>query len=244
MKEELAVKNLREVKKILDELGIKYWLEAGTLLGAVRDGKIIKWDHDIDLGMIDDGSNKIVSAFPKLEERGFRVQFVNLKIYKNFFSKYVTIDRFGCPIGLTLYQVKGKYATTESVKATNPISWGLVVLRELLLFPQTEADVWPKLKFIAKVIKSCLSLLPPKSKKPLSDMVWSVLKKSTDELHQIIFPKHYFEKLGAIKFYGMTFNIPSNVEDYLEYYYGKDWKTPKREWRWPHDSGAVRVLKA
>lgn len=35
----------------LDAAGVRYWLEGGSLLGAVRDGDIIPWDYDIDLGV-------------------------------------------------------------------------------------------------------------------------------------------------------------------------------------------------
>ena len=37
---------------ILEVNKCKYFLDAGTLLGAVRDKKFIPWDHDIDLGLI------------------------------------------------------------------------------------------------------------------------------------------------------------------------------------------------
>ena len=33
--------------------------------------------------------------------------------------------------------------------------------------------------------------------------------------------------------------IPSNVEEYLEFRYGKDWKVPKKEWEWWNDDGAA-----
>ena len=39
------------VTTILRDAGIKYWIDGGTLLGAVRDGDIIPWDDDADIGV-------------------------------------------------------------------------------------------------------------------------------------------------------------------------------------------------
>ena len=43
---------LEHVADILEEKGCNYFLDAGTLLGAVRNKKFIPWDHDVDLGLI------------------------------------------------------------------------------------------------------------------------------------------------------------------------------------------------
>ncbi|XP_078097880.1 ribitol 5-phosphate transferase FKRP [Mustelus asterias] len=57
-----CLKALREttkyVIKILESSGVRYWLEGGTLLGAVRHQDIIPWDYDVDLGIyLDDVEN-------------------------------------------------------------------------------------------------------------------------------------------------------------------------------------------
>lgn len=52
MDPKVAQKNLLEIKAILDRLKIKFWLLAGTLLGAVRDKNFIPWDYDIDLTIL------------------------------------------------------------------------------------------------------------------------------------------------------------------------------------------------
>jgi len=61
------VENLGDVKQILDDAGVKYWLDYGTLLGAVRDGKFIPWDNDIDLGAMSTESDKIIAKLPEFE---------------------------------------------------------------------------------------------------------------------------------------------------------------------------------
>ncbi|XP_066595062.1 ribitol 5-phosphate transferase FKRP [Prorops nasuta] len=35
----------------LEEVGIRFWLEGGSLLGAMRSGDILPWDHDVQIGI-------------------------------------------------------------------------------------------------------------------------------------------------------------------------------------------------
>lgn len=47
-----AERLMRETKAALDEHGVVFFLRQGTCLGAVRDGALIPWDDDLDLGSI------------------------------------------------------------------------------------------------------------------------------------------------------------------------------------------------
>jgi lipopolysaccharide cholinephosphotransferase len=51
-------KNIKKARKMLflctdflNRYGIKYYLEGGTLLGLVRDGDLLPWDHDVDISI-------------------------------------------------------------------------------------------------------------------------------------------------------------------------------------------------
>jgi cytidyltransferase-like protein len=51
---ENRVDNLKNVKSILDENYIVFWICDGTLLGAVREKDFIKWDNEIDIDMFEE----------------------------------------------------------------------------------------------------------------------------------------------------------------------------------------------
>ena len=42
---------LKAVTQVLDRLGLRYWADGGTCIGAARHGGFIPWDDDVDLGM-------------------------------------------------------------------------------------------------------------------------------------------------------------------------------------------------
>lgn len=48
----------RHVFRILQRCQVRYWLEGGSLLGAVRNHDIIPWDYDVDVGIYRDDIEK------------------------------------------------------------------------------------------------------------------------------------------------------------------------------------------
>ena len=53
-------KMLLKTIDILNEKKFKYWLDAGTLLGILRDGDLISWDYDADLGIPAESADEIM----------------------------------------------------------------------------------------------------------------------------------------------------------------------------------------
>jgi hypothetical protein len=70
-----CVKHLKEVlfylHDLFDEKGIKYWMDFGTLLGAVRNGRIIPHDTDGDLCLLIEDRPQIIDLADRINKDGF-----------------------------------------------------------------------------------------------------------------------------------------------------------------------------
>ena len=60
--QEMLLDMLKEIDEICSANGIKYFIDGGTCLGAVRHEGFIPWDNDADIVMTEDNYNKFVEA--------------------------------------------------------------------------------------------------------------------------------------------------------------------------------------
>ena len=78
----LMVDILQEVHNLCEKHGLKYFLDAGTLIGAVRHKGFIPWDDDVDIGMPREDYNKFLEIAKKeLPEHLFLQTFATDKYY-------------------------------------------------------------------------------------------------------------------------------------------------------------------
>jgi len=61
-----ALKDLKDIKNILDDEKVIFWLIGGTLLGAIRDNDWIKWDEDVDVAVYNED---VISKYDILKKR-------------------------------------------------------------------------------------------------------------------------------------------------------------------------------
>lgn len=70
---ERAKKMLLFITSALQNHNIEYFLEGGTLLGIVRDGKLLDWDHDLDLSINQTELHKLVKLKLYFAIRGYKL---------------------------------------------------------------------------------------------------------------------------------------------------------------------------
>lgn len=241
MNKELAVRNLKVVKEIFDEFGIRFWLDSGTLLGAVRDGKILEWDYDIDLGMWNDDVKKLFLAIHELKKRKAEVR-VNSPLYSNIQMVELSLYPFECHIDINLWQVKDDKIINlfpiykGSRMPINSILYVLRIVRHYLFCDLALSVPEKPIKNIANILENSLPLLPMKLRTFLLSILQSLKLGYVNWI--LLNPKRHFEKLETKKFYGTTFYIPFDVGDYLRYHYGENWRIPQKKWEWTKDDRA------
>ncbi|MCJ7637329.1 MAG: LicD family protein [Nitrososphaeraceae archaeon] len=64
---------LRDMHDLFTKYNITYWIDGGTLLGAVRHGNIIPWDDDADICILEEDEVQFTRLQPILQRMGYNI---------------------------------------------------------------------------------------------------------------------------------------------------------------------------
>ncbi|WP_294373421.1 phosphorylcholine transferase LicD [uncultured Clostridium sp.] len=259
----LMVDILKEVHKICERHGLKYFLDGGTLIGAVRHKGFIPWDDDVDIGM------------PRKDYEKF------IDIAKKELPDYLFLQTFETDEYYDIYQVpcKVRYNGTllieKNIAENNKMHNGLFID----VFPY---DSLPKKRWVYKlqrtlsynVLKSFIrirekpeklsaknritftfyrivrAIFPYKRRKKFFDFLvsWNDVNSpymgyGLDTVwSEYIYKKEDYFELQKLEFEGNYFYAPKNYDAILTQLYGDYMTLPKEEDRQWHAKG-IKKLK-
>jgi phosphorylcholine metabolism protein LicD len=102
MNKEIAINNLKVFRDILNSLGVAWWLDGGTCLGAIREKDFIDIDDDTDIGVLEETWNDEV--IERLKDNGFELEMVFGERNKGYELAFL---RDGVKTDIFFYYLKG-----------------------------------------------------------------------------------------------------------------------------------------
>ena len=95
---------LLQIRQLMKDLNIIFFLRHGTCLGPVRDGELIPWDDDIDIGSII-GMNNLDEETIYTAVTAFRTAGFEVNILETNFHIGIEMSKSGIPIDWTCYRI-------------------------------------------------------------------------------------------------------------------------------------------
>lgn len=222
--------NFIQIVNIFNKNKINYWLCHGTLLGIIRDQKLIDWDHDIDLALWENDTNR-EQIIKLLVDNGFVLR-------KGFQIKDDIISFFkkgGRIVDINFYIRKKLKKTNEKVAY---IRWYVPknIFCKLIDGLSNSRKYNGKFKIVIK-----LGFLFQE----FFEFLKYILIKYNFFYKEIGYsePEYLLNDIKKIRIDDLEIRIPSSPEKYLEYLYGHNWKIPKKDYIWHKDSNALTSSK-
>lgn len=241
----VMLKLLRVFDDICRRNNLSYWLDGGTLIGAIRHNGFIPWDDDIDVAMLYDDYEKFIKIAQKeLPDDVFLQTRKSDKEYPLFFAK-----------------LRDKYSTYEEENVTHlhchkgifidifPMDYVkypcLQKNMKLLLHGTNYSNLHSPVKsFVQRTIGRFNRKMILLFKLPVFQYLNSMFHADYHNASQLAYCMEVNEVFQYSKetifplkehvFEGYTFFIPANYDAYLRAYYGDYMQLPPEDKRNAH----------
>ena len=231
---------LKDVVDFCDKNGIKYFIIAGTLLGAVRHGGFIPWDDDIDIGMDYHNYKLFLKKAQKgLDKKFFIQNFYSERKVSNPWTKIringtTSIDprflNYDIHSGICMDIFLFNGISDNRVKRKIQEVLSRYQRQMLKKYYYLEGDIPNKNKRINQIVPEILRPFLIKVFDKLINIDLSKTKYCYNTFYDDVgkkfcYESKWFTELKKITFEDGQFYAPISPEDYLVARYG-DWKTP------------------
>ena len=212
---------LKELDYVCKKNKLTYWLEYGTLIGAMRHKGYIPWDDDIDTGMLRVDYERIVEIFNRdTRNPDLFAGFVRFK--QNPCQGVIKIQHKKCPylfVDIFPYDYYGKKLTpTEQIYETKEIlkSWNKA--QKKASYEMTSTEV---LSIMQEVRSELLT-----NNCSDSDLMWGL--DSYHDQKSWLFSNDMMFPLQTIKYEGLDCPCINKPDEYLRKIFGDYMKYPKK----------------
>ena len=213
----LQIEILDDVVEFCEQNKINYWLNCGTLLGAIRHKGYIPWDDDIDIGML----RKDYDIFKEKYNKANR--------------KYRKIgEKLAVNIDIFVYD-----NAPDDIKTTNKMYRKIKILEALNIVKKVPYSTKKNHLFVNILRFPCHYILKLFPKSCFSKEIVKISKKYIDKktnyigsfssLDRIHSRKSIFESFIKVKFEGKEYNAPIGYDELLTDFYGDYMKLPPTE---------------
>lgn len=234
---------LNIVLNVSSEMGIRVWLDQGTLLGIVREGKLISWDNDVDISSwSDDWSKENEKVF---RSRLFSQGVDSVVIPRNGAISMTWQAKFRkrsssreLPVNLVRYTRDNSQAVRLFAKPR--LNFKSIVGKVLIAIPCRCLRFFIKIYTIVRPDPSVHARLVQKLEN-IHRVLWLYRDRYLrgSQLIEAKVPQCFFDNLLEIKLNSSRTLIPAKYEEYLTLKYGTDWMTPRQMWVTWEDDGAI-----